>query len=199
MIRLIFIVLIGLSLSQKNILAVEQRAHVHGLASITVVIENNLLEIEVESPADSLLGFEHQVRTEEDKSKLNQTELLLNKPDQLFTFQNEACALKTARVNLSSFVINHNPKNTDHHSHEKHYSHEKNNTHTHDARGHKHKHKDIVVGYLYDCQSTQRLESISINLFTYFPRIEEINVMWINNDTQGAKLITAKDNVISLN
>lgn len=40
-----------------------QRAHVHGVASLSVAIDGAELSVYLESPLDSLLGFEHRPRT----------------------------------------------------------------------------------------------------------------------------------------
>lgn len=45
------------------------KAHVHGVASLDLAIEGRTLTAIFESPADSIMGFEHAAKTSEEKKK----------------------------------------------------------------------------------------------------------------------------------
>lgn len=45
------------------------KAHVHGVASLDLAIEGRTLTAIFESPADSIMGFEHAAKTPEEKKK----------------------------------------------------------------------------------------------------------------------------------
>jgi hypothetical protein len=44
-------------------------SHVHGVAEVTIAVEGKKLAIEFVSPADGLMGFEHEAKTDADKKK----------------------------------------------------------------------------------------------------------------------------------
>jgi hypothetical protein len=46
-----------------------QRAHVHGVGQLNLVVEGTRATIEFEAPAESVYGFEHEARTTADKQK----------------------------------------------------------------------------------------------------------------------------------
>ena len=50
---------------------INHAAHIHGLATLTLAIENNVLEIQLESPAINLIGFEHQANSSEEVLECN--------------------------------------------------------------------------------------------------------------------------------
>ncbi|KZX51279.1 hypothetical protein A3709_10655 [Halioglobus sp. HI00S01] len=53
-------------------------AHVHGLAELMVVAEDNTLELEFTSPAMSIAGFEHPASTPEQKANVKKAKEKLN-------------------------------------------------------------------------------------------------------------------------
>lgn len=44
-------------------------AHEHGTASLGVVVEGRTIHFEFEAPADNIIGFEHEPRTQADRAK----------------------------------------------------------------------------------------------------------------------------------
>ena len=57
MVHILFTLLLPLFLIAK---VHAEEAHIHGLATLTLALEGNSLEIEFESPAANLVGFEHR-------------------------------------------------------------------------------------------------------------------------------------------
>ena len=45
-------------------------AHEHGVASLNVALDGQTLEIQLQSPAMNLVGFEHEAKSEADKAWL---------------------------------------------------------------------------------------------------------------------------------
>jgi len=54
-------------------------AHVHGIASLNLALEGSKFEIELDSPAINLVGFEHQASSDADKAKLTAARAALDK------------------------------------------------------------------------------------------------------------------------
>jgi G3E family GTPase len=90
-----------------NGFAVEHTSHLHGLAEITIIIENDRLEIEVKSPAINLVGFENKARTPKHIEAVNKAELLLSNLKEIFLFSNGHCKLINKSIDLSQINITH--------------------------------------------------------------------------------------------
>ena len=48
---------------------IEHESHVHGLVDMTVVIEQDKVNISLDSPAMNMVGFEHKAESEHDVNK----------------------------------------------------------------------------------------------------------------------------------
>ena len=61
--------------------AAEQRhaeAHVHGVAEINIVVEGKRVVVEFHTPAEGLMGFEHEAKTEAEKKKRDAAMKIIN-------------------------------------------------------------------------------------------------------------------------
>jgi hypothetical protein len=71
-------------------------AHVHGVATLQLALDDSLLHLNLSSPLDSLLGFEHQPRTEKQKTAVRHMADQLHQAERLFQPTVAArCTLKT--------------------------------------------------------------------------------------------------------
>ena len=68
-------------------------AHEHGVASLNVALDGAELTIEMDTPADNLLGFEHLPRSAAEKSQAGNVLTLLSQPKKLFRLNPEAQCL----------------------------------------------------------------------------------------------------------
>ena len=121
-----------------------QEAHTHGLATLTLALENSVLEIQFESPAANLVGFEHKATSSEEKKAVTQTETSLKEPNLLFSFVGASCQPKKTTVDISGVMDNHNKKYQEHDEHEdhshakKHDEHDEHERHSHAKEHDKH-------------------------------------------------------------
>lgn len=158
-------------------------AHVHGLATLMLTLENEVLEIQFESPAANLIGFEHKADSLEEKQKVTQTAAVLKSPDLFFSFDGTNCQSKKTSVDISGVMNDENGQH-EHHNHSK--DHDDDN------------HSEIKTSYRFICKNGTTLNSISISLFNLFPGIEKINAMWVTENRQGAELLSLNNNTIYL-
>jgi Protein of unknown function (DUF2796) len=62
-------------------------AHVHGVAEINIAVEGTKATVEFRAPAESVMGFEHQAKSESDRKKRDAAlEQLRAKRDQMVLF-----------------------------------------------------------------------------------------------------------------
>ncbi len=163
-----------------------QSAHVHGLASLTLAIENNELEIELNSPAVDLVGFEHRANSLEEKSMVEKTEALLHSPEKIFSFKGSKCKAKEINIDTSDVTAIKNK----HHAHDEHEH--------HDSDRHNQDHSEVTAHYHFSCDKTNNLTTVVVNLFEHFPTLENINSMWVTEIQQGAAMLNKDKNIINI-
>ena len=127
----ILAVVIGMTVS-TNVLANEEfrshGAHVHGQVEVNIAQDGQELLVEVTAPGADVVGFEHAPESAEQKKVFEQAIAQLNKPDELFSFNNASCTLKFKSVT--------NTLEGDHDEHEGHdhaeHGHDDHAEHDHD-------------------------------------------------------------------
>ncbi len=88
-------------------LAAQQKAHQHGVASATLVIDPQGVEWQMDMPADQLFGFEHAPSTAQQQA-IQQSQLEKIQPQRWLVWPDEAkCELKTATLALDDADSHH--------------------------------------------------------------------------------------------
>lgn len=151
-------------------------AHEHGVARLNAALDGKTLELELESPAMNLVGFEHAATSDADKAKVSAARAELEKPLELFSLP-AAAGCKVASQELES------PLFGDEHDHD----HEGHDEHTKD---HDHEHSEIQAHYRFECAHPEALKSLDLStLFKCFPATDKIQVQLIGpQGQQGAEL-----------
>lgn len=163
-----------------------QEAHVHGLAELTMAQDGNTLELELESPAVNIVGFEHKASTPEQIHTVERAKAVLESPQTLLVFSGTSCELKQAVVDVSALMG----------SDEDGHAHHDNESEKHDE--HHHEHSEITAHYRFECRQGSQLTSLSVEFFKHFPGIEKLHVMWVTDTQQGAAELTAQSRNIRL-
>ncbi|MBB6342498.1 hypothetical protein HNP49_002680 [Pseudomonas fluvialis] len=147
-------------------------AHEHGSASLNIALEGNSLELELDSPAMNLLGFEHAAHSTADRAKLASVKRLLEQPQQLFTLPAAAnCQITSSEL--------HSPLFEDEHADEQ--------------------HNDVEAHYQFSCANPQALDSLSLAaFFQQFAGMEKLQVQLISTTGQSGKTLTASDSLLPL-
>ena len=145
-------------------------AHEHGLASLNVALDGQTLEIQLQSPAMNLVGFEHEAKSDADKAKVAAARQHLEQPQALFALPIEAkCALQDSELDSPLF-----------------------GGHAHDEHEHadEHGHSDIDASYRFACANAEALQTLELgSFFGTFPGTEKLEVQLIGpSGQQGAEL-----------
>ena len=168
-------------------------AHQHGHAELKFAWSNGSLDIELNTPAMNLTGFEHQAVNEKDKQTLQHVVQQLKQANQLFSLDIAAdCELQP--VNIESSLINHQPN----HSGEE-MNHEDHNDHQKDHDQPTSEHADFEVSIQYHCKKSSHLSHIETSgLFEAFNGLEELDVEWVTDFKQGAVELNPSNTRINL-
>ena len=147
--------------------------HEHGVATLNVALEGSTLEIELESPAMNIVGFEHAATSDADKKTVAAARALLEKPLALFALPAAAsCSLSEHEVRSPLFG---NAEAEADHDHDEHA----------DGDDHHHEHSDIDADYSFTCKQPGELKTLDLSAFyKQFPATQKINVQLIGPSGQ---------------
>ena len=192
----IFIVLVCLFVSFQTSAQVRQKdSHEHGAANLMLAIEGDKLQIGIEVPSESLIGFEHFPKSRSDRENFNEAIKILSNPSKIFSTPDDAECLLTG-LNVSQTLFS--GEEEDEHGHEKkdEHGHDDHDEHGHEDSEKGEIHSEFRSNYSWNCLHTDEIDSIGNKLFSFFPRIEEIRVNWITTSGQGSLEIESGDNQI---
>lgn len=159
-------------------------AHEHGVGRLNAALDGQTLDLELESPAMNLVGFEHAATTDADKAKVAAARAQLEKPLTLFNLPKAAgCVVATQK--LESPLFGDKPHADDDHDED---------GHDKDAKGeHHHDHSEIHAHYHFTCSAPGALQSLDLtNIFNTFPATQKIQVQLIGPSGQQGVEVTAK-------
>nr|WP_102525818.1 DUF2796 domain-containing protein [Vibrio lentus]PMJ56584.1 hypothetical protein BCU20_19510 [Vibrio lentus] len=170
----ILAVVIGMTVS-TNVLANEEfrshEAHVHGKVEVNIAQDGQELLVEVTAPGADVVGFEHAPETAEQKKVFEHAIAQLNKPEELFGFNNAGCTLKFKSVT--------NTLEGDHDDHE---------GHDHSEGGH----GEFTVEYHYQCSDIEKLDTVNTQWFSKFGNTKSMTVNLLTDSAQIQEILNAE-------
>ena len=178
-------------------------AHLHGVAELTVALEENAIEMMFTAPAASVVGFESEAASSEQVKAVEDARLVLRDPFRLVTFVGKKCDLIQAVVDLtaisSSQKDEHDDHDEGHDDHEEgHDDHEEGHD-DHDSADGEESHSDIIAKYEFECSSDGQLKKLEFGPDELLFGLDKVNVMWVSESGQGAAEVTADQLVVELN
>lgn len=159
-------------------------AHEHGVADLTVALEGRMLQIELISPLDNLVGFEHAPVDAAQRAALAAAESRLREAAAMFALSAEAgCAIR--QVEFESPW----PEG----------ARERDRAHAHDrARPARGDHEDMVVSYGFECTRPEALRRLELRAFAHFPRLQRVRAEFATPRGQGAGLLAPNAAALAL-
>ncbi|AZC53523.1 DUF2796 domain-containing protein [Pseudomonas chlororaphis] len=158
-------------------------AHEHGVARLNAALDGQTLELELESPAMNLVGFEHAASTDVDKAKVAAVRAQLEKPLALFSLP-PAAGCVVAQQELESPLFGDKPED-----------HDEDHDDAKNANGHEHhhEHSEIHAHYQFTCATPGALKSLDLaGVFKTFPATQKIQVQLISPSGQQGVEATSK-------
>lgn len=169
-------------LSFGMVSAAEKRhrdAHVHGVAEVNIAVEGSKADVEFRAPADSVMGFEHEAKSEGDKKKRDAAlELLRTKKDQLVLFDSKlgckSSEMKTAVVEEKGERSKQQAGKSE--------------------RGHKDQkksgeHREVHGTFSVACGKSLAGSRVKFAVYKIFPEIHEIKVQVVSDSGQSGATI----------
>ncbi|KRA19049.1 DUF2796 domain-containing protein [Pseudomonas sp. Root569] len=160
-------------------------AHEHGVARLNAVLDGQALELELDSPAMNLVGFEHAATSAADKAKVAAARKQLENPQALFNLP-KAAGCKVSSQELNSPLFGDKPE-----------AEHDDDDHATDGKGaaaheHHHDHSEIHAHYQFTCATPTALGNLDLNqVFKTFPATTKIQVQLIGPSGQQGVDATA--------
>ncbi|SET96786.1 Protein of unknown function [Pseudomonas sp. NFR09] len=157
-------------------------AHEHGVGRLNAVLDGQALELELDSPAMNLVGFEHLATTPADKAKVAAARKQLENPVALFNLPKAAgCVVSSQELNSPLFGDKPEADHDDDDDDAKDGAHE-----------HHHDHSEIHAHYQFTCATPTALSNLDLTqVFKTFPATQKIQVQLIGPSGQQGVEATA--------
>lgn len=161
--RVLFTALPALLLVTAQANAAGGKAHQHGTGQLNVAVQGDHLSIELEVPADDIVGFEHPPRTPAEKQAVRDATTKLRASETLFAFpQAAACRFQNAEVDA--------PHAENHSGHDD--------------------HSEFHAQYHFVCAQATRLSHIDLRYFEAFPRAQALTARTLTFTGQHRQRLT---------
>jgi len=163
-------------------------AHEHGTARLNAALDEQTLELELDSPAMNLVGFEHPATSDADKAAVAQARAQLEQPLTLFSLPVAARCI-VAKQELHSPLFGDKPEPGEVLDHD---DDDGDDDHDHDAKAgeahdhaakpgeHHHEHSEIHAHYQFQCDNAAAIKQLELaRLFKIFPATHKVQVQLI--------------------
>jgi hypothetical protein len=141
----------------------QARAHVHGQIKLDIVIDGPTVVIEMESPLDNFVGFEHAPKTEAEKKAAADAVAQLRAADQLFKID-PAANCKLGPVNLRSTALGLGK-----------------------AEAGPEGHADLDGSFAFNCTKATEAKFIELGLFNAFKGLRQVDAQIVTPDGQSKR------------
>lgn len=175
----------------------ELSAHEHGAGTLNIAIEQGRIEMELEVPADDIVGFEHVARTTKQKAAVSAAKKTLGAPLALFKLPSAAgCKLETTKVEVqveapeksAAAPMKTEPAKDKHgHAHADHKDHK-------DEAGH----SEFHATYTLVCSAPDKIAEIAFGYFASFKKAEKLTVNIVSASGQKQYQVTRKSPRLTL-
>lgn len=156
------------------------KAHHHGMSQLNIVQDKDELFFEFEIPSHDLVGFEYFPKTTEEKNAVNNSLNILKKSESLLVISPEGgCTLKKP-VEINSKLIADQKVDI--------------------ANKELNKgHSDFRITLAYNCKIMAKVDSVDVEVFNKFSRIQNIKVKGVTPKGSIAQTVSRKNNRINFN
>jgi hypothetical protein len=151
-------------------------AHVHGQARLAIAVDGARLILRLEAPNETLLGFEHAPRNDDERAAVARMRQRLEQPGDLFQ-PTPSAECRPVGVTLESPLLAG--------SHDE--------PADRDAGGH----SDLEGEFVFECARPDQLRDVEVRLFGPFPRMKRLDAQVAGPKGQKALRLDAKNRRVS--
>lgn len=171
----------------------EMDAHVHGVSTLEMAVEDGVVEMNLLSPGMDIVGFEYAASTEADKDTVEAAIRTMLTPENIVTLPAAAgCRLTEVLAHLHSGDHDHDHEDGEGHDHAEDDDHEEHAEGEDHAEGDDHDHEDgaehseFHVRYKFACEHPAELTTIAFPFFERFTNAQEIEAKYVTDAGAGS-------------
>ncbi|EDM48432.1 ZrgA family zinc uptake protein [Marinobacter algicola] len=170
-------------------------AHEHGHARLQMAVEENRIDLMLNSPAYNLAGFEHGARTDAEKSRLADINRWLETTPLINTAAAD-CRVTDAAVELGGEEENHGGDIHHDHGHDEHDHHE--DGHSDEEHHGEATHREYDVSQQLECSRIDADQEFTSALMGRFEGMDELTVEWVSPSGQGSARLTPSNRAFTV-
>lgn len=192
-----WIFLAGMAVAQAHEGGHEHGAHEHGVGRMDIAVEKNTVDVDLDSPAVNLIGFEHAPGDAKEKATLEQAVADLKQGGKLMAFTPAAqCTQQKVLVNSEALEHGH----TGEHEHEHHDSKDEAvPDHEEEGGADGHDHADLNASWELRCAHPEALSEVNFTgFFARFPGTHRLRVQAALPGGQTAAELTPADSKLKM-
>lgn len=200
------------SVTAAALLAQETRemdAHVHGVSTLELAVEDGIVEMNLLSPGMDIVGFEYEASTDADKDAVEAAIRTMLVPENLVTLP-EAAGCRLSEVLAHLHDGDHEHEEDEEHDHAEgagHEEHAESEGHEHEehAEGEDHEreegaeHSEFHARYIFACEHPEELTRIGFPFFERFGSAQEIEAQYVTGAGAGTAEIDRDSAELTLN
>jgi hypothetical protein len=145
-------------------------AHVHGQATGTLAVDDGRVTLSLLIPGVNLVGFEHAPNDDVQRQLLHSVKQALGSGDWIELDPGGNCRLESIELDTPGFA-----EDSEHHPHDHDHGHGQDHAHHH-SHEHDHDHAEFRLDIHIECEQTERLEWVALDLFDDYPANEELRI-----------------------
>ena len=162
--------------------AYEPGTHIHGMATLEIAIDGAVVQINLDSPLDNLLGFERAPRNEKERQSVKAMALRLYQADTLFIFTPAAqCRLESTRLESAVLAPSLLAPASD--------SGKSGDIAKADTSG---VHAELAATWHFQCAVPQALQGVEVHLFQKFSSLKRIDAAVVGPKGQSSAKLSPK-------
>lgn len=182
-------------------------SHEHGAAAMNIAVDKGTVFIELDSPWNNLIGFEHAPETDEQRHTVEEALAQLNRPEELFAFEGTACEI--ADIDIDSTIASgdehdHDDEHKDGHDDHKdehddehkdgHDDHKDEHDDKHEGEGDTH--SEVRAAFSFQCKDSSKLSAIDVKLLGIWSGFEDLDVQLLGPGGQALVELGQKESVV---
>lgn len=170
--------------------AVAAAQHEHGVATLNAALDGRKLVVQLESPLDNLVGFEHAPRNDRQRAALRKMEASLQAGNRLLRPSPAAdCTVKGVKID-HPYGASAGPTPA-----------EGSKTKTEPTKGTGAKpaetHAEVRATYELECAKPEALARVEVLFFEVFPGMKRLRAQTASPRGQGSATLTARNRTLS--
>jgi hypothetical protein len=167
-----------------------QQAHEHGVATLDVALDGRNLMLQLESPLDNLVGFEHAPRNDTQRTALKQMEARLQAAERLFKPAAAAgCTFRAVKID--------HPYRTPAAAGQASPAGGKSRAPGDKAAKTEEDHAEVRVTYELYCAKPEALDRVEVLIFEAFPGVKRLKAQTASPRGQRSATLSARTRTLS--